>query len=201
MATETNSAASTPSTRERGKRADAVRNIEAIIDAATRLLAVDPEVSVNEIAKAAGVGRVTLYGHFNSRTALVREVTERAIHNTSEALATVNVEGAPRDALGRLLEATWQLAHRYGAVVIAGSQALPPEDLQRAHREPAQRVLKLLTRGRIVGEFRDDVPIEWQVSVIQAILHGASTAVHRGEITEKEAPALVRDTVLSALTR
>lgn len=200
MATD-NTAVNTPSAQGRGKRADAVRNIEAIVEAATRLLAVNPEVSVNEIAKAAGVGRVTLYGHFDTRTALVREVTERAIRNTSEALAAVDLEGAPRDALGRLLEATWQLAHRYGAVVIAGSQALPPEELRRAHHEPAQRVLKLLTRGRDSGDFRDDAPIEWQVSVVQAILHGASAAVHRGEITDEAAPGLVRDTVLSALTR
>lgn len=35
----------------RPKRADALRNIEAIIGAATRLLAVNPDASVNEIAK------------------------------------------------------------------------------------------------------------------------------------------------------
>lgn len=198
MVIETNSAASRVA-QGRGKRADALRNIEAIIDAATRLLAVDPDASVNEIAKAAGVGRVTLYGHFDSRTALIREVAQRAIHNTSEVLATIDVEGDPREALGRLLEATWRLTHRYGAVVIAGSQALAPEDLRRVHDEPATRILALLTRGRDLGEFRADVPIEWQVSVIQAILHGASGAVHRGEITGAEAPTLVRDTVIAAL--
>ena len=198
MVVETSSAASRVA-QGRGKRADALRNIEAIIDAATRLLAVDPDASVNEIAKAAGVGRVTLYGHFDSRTALIREVARRAIHNTSEVLATIDVEGDPREALGRLLEATWRLTHRYGAVVIAGSQALPPEDLRRVHDEPATRILALLARGRDVDEFRADVPIEWQVSVIQAILHGASGAVHRGEITGAEAPTLVRDTVIAAL--
>ncbi|MFT4220601.1 MAG: TetR/AcrR family transcriptional regulator [Microbacterium sp.] len=193
-----NSAAS-QTRRERGKRADALRNIEAIIDAATRLLATNPDASVNEIAKAAGVGRVTLYGHFDSRTALVREVAQRAIHNTSEVLATLDLEGDPREALGRLLEETWRLTHRYGAVVIAGSQALAPEDMRRAHDEPAARVVALLTRGRDAGEFRADMPIEWQVGVIQAILHGASLAVHRGEIGGDEAPTLVRDTVLAAL--
>ncbi len=198
MAVETNSTAS-QAPQDRAKRADALRNIEAIVDAATRLLALDPDVSVNEIAKAAGVGRVTLYGHFDSRTALIREVAQRAIHNTSEVLATIDLEGDPREALGRLLEATWRLTHRYGAVVIAGSQALSPEDMRRAHDEPAARVLSLLTRGRDAGEFRADVPIEWQVGVIQAILHGASVAVHRGEITGDDAPKLVRDTVIAAL--
>ena len=71
--------------------------------------------------------------------------------------------------------------------------------MRRAHDEPAARVRALLERGRSIGEFRDDVPVEWQISVIQAILHGASAAVHSGEIDVADAPVLVRDTVLAAL--
>lgn len=187
------------STPARPKRADALRNIEAIIAAATRLLAVNPDASVNEIAKEAGVGRITLYGHFDSRATLVREVADRAIAYTEDALARVDLDGDPRDALGRLLEVTWHLTHRFGALVVAASQALSPEQLRRAHDEPAARVRGLLERGRAAGEFRGDVPTDWQISVIQAILHGASAAVHRGEITADDAPTLVRDTVLAAL--
>ena len=185
----------------RPKRADALRNIEAIIEAATRLLAVNPEASVNEIAKEAGVGRITLYGHFDSRAALLREVADRAIAHSEQELAGVDIGGDPRDALGRLLEASWQLAHQYGALVIAASQALSPEQLRRAHEEPAARVRVLVERGRDAGEFRDDVPIEWQLSLAQAILHGASAAVHRREITADDAPTMVREAVLAALSR
>jgi len=185
----------------RPKRADARRNIETIIETATRLLAVDPDTSLNEIAREAGVGRITLYGHFDSRAALLREVAGRAIAHSEDELATVDLDGDPRDALGRLLETSWRLTHRYGALVIAASQALPPEQLRRAHDEPAARVRAVVERGRAEREFRDDVPIEWQLSVIQAILHGASAAVYRGEITAADAPGLVRDTVIAALAR
>ncbi|BAK37564.1 putative TetR family transcriptional regulator [Microlunatus phosphovorus NM-1] len=184
----------------RPKRADALRNIEAIVDAATRLLAADPDASLNEIAKEAGVGRITLYGHFDSRATLLREVAERAIAHSEQELGEVDLAGDPREALGRLLEASWRLTHRFGALVIAASQALSPEQLRRAHDEPAARVRALLSRGREAGEFRDDVPIDWQLSVVQAILHGASAAVHRGEITAEDAPGLVGDTVLAALS-
>ena len=185
----------------RPKRADALRNIEAIIGAATRLLAVNPDASVNEIAKEAGVGRITLYGHFDSRAVLLREVADRAIAHSEQELARVDIGGDPRDALGRLLEASWRLTHQYGALVIAASQALTPEQLRRAHDEPAARVRILIERARGAGEFRDDVSIDWQLSLTQAILHGASTAVHRGEITADDAPTLVREAVLAALSR
>ncbi|NII68989.1 AcrR family transcriptional regulator [Microbacterium ulmi] len=164
------------------------------------MLAVNPDASVNEIAKAAGVGRITLYGHFDSRATLVQEVAQRAIAQTEKELAQVDVDGDPRDALGRLLETTWHLTHRFGALVVAASQELSPEQMRRAHDEPFARARRLLERGRAAGEFRDDVPIDWQIIVIQAILHGASAAVHRGEITADAAPTLVRDTAIAALS-
>ncbi len=99
-----------------------------------------------------------------------------------------------------MLEATWHLTHRFGALVVAGSQVLPPDEMRRAHEGPMTRARGVLERGRDVGEFRDDMPIDWQLSVIQAILHGASAAVHRGEITAEDAPALVRATTLGALS-
>jgi AcrR family transcriptional regulator len=51
----------------RAQRADARRNIAAILEAATDCLARDPEMSIAGIAAAAGVGRITLYGHFKTR--------------------------------------------------------------------------------------------------------------------------------------
>ena len=181
------------------KRADARRNIESIIDAATALLAVNPDASVQDIAKAAGVGRVTLYGHFDSRTALITEVATRAIAQTEESLRDLDLSGDPREAMAKLLEATWLLTHRFGAIVVAAGQALPPDELRRAHEGPAKRVRALLRRGRQEREFRADMPVEWQITTIQAVLHAASGAVHRGEITAAEAPRLVTETVLAAL--
>ncbi|WP_318152870.1 TetR/AcrR family transcriptional regulator [Microbacterium helvum] len=191
--------ASGASTPVRAQRADAVRNRQAIVEAATRMLAADPEASLAEIARAAGVGRITLYGHFDSRAALLGEVAERAIGQTEQELARVDVSGDPREALGALLQATWHLTHRFGALVVATAQVLSAEQVRRAHDEPAARVRRLLERGRAAGEFRRDVPIAWQLSVTQAVLHGASTAVHQGEITADEAPRLVSETVLAAL--
>ena len=59
------------------QRADARRNVAAILDAATECLARDPEVSIADIATAAGVGRITLYGHFKTRAELIDAVVVR----------------------------------------------------------------------------------------------------------------------------
>ncbi|MCW3039005.1 MAG: SpoIIE family protein phosphatase, partial [Solirubrobacterales bacterium] len=65
---------SPPATR----RSDALANVARIVEVATRLLARDPDVSTGEIAAAAGVGRSTLYRHFETREALVDAVRRRA---------------------------------------------------------------------------------------------------------------------------
>ncbi|MGH3333308.1 MAG: TetR/AcrR family transcriptional regulator [Nocardioidaceae bacterium] len=180
-------------------RADAKKNIALIIEAATACLAHNPDTSVNDIAKAAGVGRVTLYGHFPSRSALVAEVVEQAMASTEEALSAVDLTGDPLAAMERLLTATWHLTRRYGALVVAAEQALSSTQLREAHEAPARRVEQLLRRGRRVGSFRTDMPMTWQITTTQAILHGAVQAVHQGEISETHAPDLVAKTVLSTL--
>jgi len=182
------------------KRADARRNIEAIVEAATTLLAADPDASMLAIAKEAGVGRVTLYGHFPSRPVLIAEVAARAIAHTDHALNAVDTDGDPREAMERLLVATWGLTFRFGGIVVAANQALAPDAVRQAHEEPARRVRMLLERGREQGEFTASMPVEWQLTTIQAVLHAASAAVHRGEITAEQAPSLVSATVIAALT-
>ncbi|WP_232500000.1 TetR/AcrR family transcriptional regulator [Agromyces humatus] len=182
------------------KRADARKNIAAIIEAATVSLAKDPNVSVNDIAKAAGVGRVTLYGHFDSRAALIREVVNRAIDDTDRELNDLDLEGDPREAIARLLEATWRLTHRYGSLVVAAEAALPPDDIHDAHVQPIIRMRGLIERGQASGAFRSDLPIAWLIEVAHSTVHGAADALHRGDITEAQAPALITDTVLAVLT-
>lgn len=182
------------------KRADARKNIESIMDAATACLARDPDVSVAEIAKAAGVGRVTLYGHFESRSTLVTQVVERAIEQSDEALGEVDLDGDPRTALTNLLEASWRLTQQYGALIVAAEQSMPQEQLQAAHAGLIDRWRPLMERGRRDGSFRDDQPLRWQLTLLQSVLHAASGAVYRGEIQASDAAGLIDGTVQAALT-
>lgn len=182
------------------KRADARKNIAAILDAATACLARDPDISINEIAKAAGVGRVTLYGHFESRSTLVSLVVERALQRTEETVSSLDLTGDPRAALSRMIEASWGLTHEYGALIVAAEQALPAAQVHEAHQRLFDRWKRLLRRGRRDGVLRADQPLDWQVSLIQSLIHGASAAVHRGELKATTAASLIDRTVQAALT-
>ena len=152
-------------TRKRAPRADAARNIAAILATARECLVLDPGASIAEIAKAAGVGRVTLYSHFPSRAELVDAVFARTIAEADEALEAVDLTGDPADALTRLMGSSWQIVHQFRALLAAVQRELPPERIRAHHALPMRRVERLLQRGRRAGVFRTDLPTAWLVAV------------------------------------
>ena len=183
-----------------GKRADAQRNIAAILAAAGDCLSRDPAASTSDIAKAAGVGRVTLYGHFPSRAELIDAVFVQAIEDGEATLGQVELTGDPREALARLIESSWQLVDRYRALLLAAEEALPPGRVRELHADPMARVERLLERGRDEGAFRKDQPTSWLVSVMHNVMHGAAGEIHAGRITSGEAAPYITATLLAAFT-
>ncbi len=61
------------------RRADARRNYEALLSAATAAFAQQDDVALEEIARQAGVGIATLYRHFPNRDALVLACYRREV--------------------------------------------------------------------------------------------------------------------------
>jgi AcrR family transcriptional regulator len=188
--TRTNQAADQAQARARAsqpRRADAKRNVAAILAAAAESLARNPDTSMGEIAAAAGVGRMTLYGHFKTRAELLNAVLTQVIAEAHDALDAVDVSGDPRDALARL-------------VLEAAQRELPAERIHQAHEQVLDRVRALIERGRDAGAFRADLPLSWLVSLAMNVMHAAATEVTAGRLTSREAPSVVAATLLAALT-
>ena len=116
------------------RRADADRSVAAILDAGLEALASDPDSSMSEIARRAGVVRATIYVHFPTRTALLDAVMEHATAQVVEAMRGAEPHrGEPVEALERVLRATWkQLAQFHGLLAI-NTARLPAEELRRRH--------------------------------------------------------------------
>ena len=182
------------------RRADARRNIERILDAALDELALDPEVSMEAVARRAGLVRATLYVHFPTREALITAVTERAIAETTETLRAVSPdEGEPAEALGRVLRAGWRMLGRYHTLVAINSR-LDPERLRALH-EPVLSLLRpLLERGQASGAFNPDLPPDWMLTVFLELIHAASREVFVGRLSERVAERALLATVIGALS-
>ncbi|MBF6345465.1 TetR/AcrR family transcriptional regulator [Nocardia cyriacigeorgica] len=193
-----NPVSSAPAERAtQAKRADARRNIAAILDAAQECLIADPDANITQIAERAGVGRVTLYGHFASRAELVDAVFTRVVVDSDRILDGVDLEGDPRAALRRLVAASWKIVDRYRSLLSAAQDHIPAERIRAAHDMPLRRVERLIERGRECGVFRDDFPVPWMVTVYYSVIHGAAEEIAAGRLTDAHATDLITATLLA----
>ena len=182
-----------------GRRADAEQNMTRILDAATTCLCRSPTASMGEIAQAAGVGRVTVYGHFPSRQTLIEATLTRLLEQGQAVLAGLDLTGDPRQALRTLIESSWRLIADAGAVLEAAQSVLPPERIRELHAKPAQRAEELIRRGQSQGVFRSDLPPSWLASVLYHVLKGATADIRSGRLDPSDAPRYIVTTVLGLL--
>jgi TetR/AcrR family transcriptional regulator, mexCD-oprJ operon repressor len=180
------------------RRADAELNTVRILDAAAACLSRSATASVGEIAQAAGLGRVTVYGHFPSREALVEATLARLLEQGETILAGLDLTGDPREALRALIESSWRLMADAGAVLEAAQSALPPGRIRELHAKQLRRLEGLIRRGQSEGAFRADLPASWLVSVLYHVLKGAAADVGAGRLDPADAPRLIAATVLAA---
>src|SRR5215510_1151556 len=111
----------------RRRRADAERSIASILTAGTQALAVDPDASMAEIARRAGVVRATIYMHFPTREALLDAVMDHTIADVTAAVeAAEPARGDAQEALERVLTTTWRKLDRLHALIAINTARLAP---------------------------------------------------------------------------
>jgi AcrR family transcriptional regulator len=185
------------------RRADAERNIAAIVAAGVDLFSRQASVSMADVARAAGVGRVTLYAHFPSRKDLLAVVLARAIEDTTAALDRTEQEtdrDEPADQLlARLVSSSWQVVDRHRRLRPHAVAELGPEGLREGHDPVRGRLEHLIVRGQQDGIFRTDLPVDWLVTAVFSLLHTAADEVNAGRLAAEAAPRLVNATSLAAL--
>lgn len=181
------------------RRATAERNVRAILDAAEALLHDGQATSIAAVAARAGVSRVTVYAHFASREAILEAVIERAVARASVAFdEAASGAASPAVALERALGAAWVELGRHASIAQAAAAQLSPDVLRRTHEAGNVRVRRLLEAGVEQGEFRDDVPVDWLVSVFHSLLHAAGDDVRAGRLDDATALHALTTTIRAA---
>ena len=184
-----------PGARQRRRRSDAEQNVGAILQAAIKTLNAQPDASVEEIARAAGLSRQTVYAHFPSREALLDAVVERATAEVTAALEAAGLDEAPpAEALIRLLDAGWAVSARYPFL-----WHLPPvspdKDMDR-HGPLVDRLYGIIRRGQESGDFERGLPPGWLLAAGLALGRAAEDEVQAGRMTIDDATCVVHRSFL-----
>ena len=153
-------------------RADAARNLDAVLQTGARLLADDPATSMGAIAAEAGVDRRTVYRRFASRDALLCAVFQAKVAEVSEALDGCRLHEAPiAVALHRVVE---------GIVAVRRRYPVEPEQVgcaqgAQAVMEQRDRVEAFLRRAADEGVLRSDLPDGMAGALLHAVINLVST--------------------------
>ena len=187
-----------PDRPDRGLRADARRNRERVLRTAQQLFAREGlGVSLDEIARRAGVGPGTVHRHFPSKEALYLAVSIDQIRQLVAA-AEVLAQGDDPAALYALLSR--MIANGAENVAVKSALVAAEFDLRTAAPDVAadltRHVADLLDRAHAAGVVRSDVTVD----EVMALVAGAFAAIrHAGAETSGTRSAHLAEIVLDGL--
>jgi AcrR family transcriptional regulator len=149
-------------------RLDAVRNQERIVVAAAGAFAqLGAEVTLEEVARRAGVGVATVYRRFRSRDQLVRAVVTHLLTAEIEPVATVMTDDPWRDLVATLEATVAAVAAHRAVVTLAQAVGAIEVDLVDRYLHTLNR---LLTRARAAGLVRPELDPQDLATVVVMVL-------------------------------
>jgi AcrR family transcriptional regulator len=142
-----------------GRRAEAARNDQRILDAARQVFIADPDAPMATVAKQAGVGMGAVYRRYRSKEELLQRLAGDGLRRyLAEAEAALADDGDPWAAfagfMGRIVDAdTHSLT-----VSLAGSFT-PTKDLYDDAERAQELNVRLLERTKAAGAIRPDLDV------------------------------------------
>jgi AcrR family transcriptional regulator len=151
-------------------RADAQRNLERVLDAATAVFAESgPDSSIDEIARRAGVGHATVFRRFPTKDDLMLAVIARRVDEIRGILEEELGAPDPGEAfyrfIWRISELHMQTPGLHECVVRCGDK--PGAD----HLDPLAE--KLIARAQRAGTVRRDVKPVDVSTLVKSVLQSA----------------------------
>ena len=175
-------------------RADAERSVRAILEAAERVLAQDPSASLEQIAEAAGLTRVTVHRRFANRQALLDALAVSAKQQLADAIEDARPDSSPAlIALHRVTESALRVKDAWRFTL--GSPFADTSAAAAIWDDINDRTLQLLARAQREGLIARDCDLEWCRSVYYALLGVALNAPSEDPHAD-EAGSLVVETLL-----
>lgn len=181
------SASATGVAEARPLRADARRNVEALIAAAREAFATEgPDAPLDDIARAAGVGSGTLYRHFPNRVALLEAVYRANVQRLCADGERLAATEPPAQALLDWLRGfvTLMLEKR-GLAAALTEEGRTSELFSQCHAMINATGAELLDGAKAAGAVREDVPLADVLKIAKAFALAAETSPEGAALAQR----------------
>ena len=176
------------------------RSRRLLLDAGFELLAINPAASLSEIAAKAGVGRATLYRHFETREQLVLELARESAKMTEEALAPMRESsGTTKEYLDKSIRVIVPMADRFHFLWTLCPSTDEDEILNKIYMHQMQRLLDLVEKGKEEGFIKPELSSKWIASLIDSLIFTGWNLISEQNMTVDEVIYNIMSTLYSGI--
>ncbi len=141
------------------QRRNARSNRARIMATARQELGRNPDITLEELARASGVVRRTLFGHFPGRAALLEALAEEASEALQAAVSVVAKATEPAErALAHFSLSMWPVGDRYRMLLALARRDLGMDRVAEILKPARDEVTAILERGQRDGVFHSHLP-------------------------------------------
>ncbi|WP_406150626.1 TetR/AcrR family transcriptional regulator [Streptomyces sp. NBC_01012] len=174
---------------------------EQVLRSAAALLTRKSTATMDEVARAAGIGRATLHRHFAGRGALVGALEDLGIREFEAALDSAALDEGPADeALRRLVEAVEPSAGLL-SFLVCESQLFEGGEVNEGWDRLDTRVSAFFRRGQERGEFRIDLTPAWLTEALYGLIGSGAWSVQAGRVAARDFSYMVVELLLGGARR
>lgn len=174
---------------------------EQVLRTAAALLSRKATATMDEVARAAGIGRATLHRHFAGRDALVRALESLGIQEFEAAIDRARFDdGTAEEALRRLIAGVEPVAGLL-AFLVTENQLFEGDQMNEGWARLDARVAALFRRGQEEGDFRIDLSPAWLTEALYGLVGTCAWAVQDGRVAGKDFQYMIAELLLGGARR
>lgn len=172
-----------------------------VLHSAAALLSRKATATMDEVARAAGIGRATLHRHFAGRDALVRALEELGIQELEAAHDRARIDEGPADEAVRRLVAETEPMAPLLSFLVTENQLFEGDQQNEGWARLDTRVSDLFKRGQEEGTFRIDLTPAWLTEALYGLVGSAAWAVQDGRVAAKDFQYMIVELLLGGARR
>lgn len=172
-----------------------------VLRAAAALLTRKATATMDEVARAAGIGRATLHRHFAGRDALVRALEGLGLQELEAALDAARIDEGPEDEAVRRLVAAVEPVGPLLSFLVTENQLFEGDQQNEGWARIDARVSALFRRGQENGVFRIDLTPAWLTEAFYGLVGSGAWAVQDGRVAAKDFQYMIVELLLGGARR